>query len=74
MNTSYITHCFTIVVGALLLLGQVQPAFVDPGVVFSNWIGWGSSLAWFGDVLGGLDQNVQNEINAALFSVIFLYT
>lgn len=60
------------IIQTLIFLGamaHVQGAFVDPGVVFETWRGWGTSLAWFGDVLGGFDQGVQDEIINALFSV-----
>ncbi|XP_035702640.1 endo-beta-1,6-galactanase isoform X1 [Folsomia candida] len=59
------------IIQTLIFLGamaHVQGAFVDPGVVFETWRGWGTSLAWFGDVLGGFDQGVQDEIINALFS------
>lgn len=61
-----------IIVVSLASCLRVETAFVDPGVIFSTWAGWGSSLAWFGDVLGGFEQEVQDEINSALFSVCFI--
>jgi hypothetical protein len=48
---------------------KLDAAFIDPDVVFTDWAGWGSSLAWFGDVLGGMPQDVQDEIIDGLFSV-----
>jgi len=54
---------------ALSTLPGNEGAFVDTQVKFSDWQGWGSSLAWFGDVLGGLPQDVQDEIISGLFSV-----
>lgn len=60
-----------IALGCILTSTVVSSAFVDPGVVFSEWEGWGTSLAWFGDILGGMKLDVQNEISSALFSVIF---
>lgn len=60
---------FILVLGAGLL---VNSAFVDPQYrLVDNWTGWGTSLAWFSDVLGGLDQAVQDEMNFAMFSVCF---
>ena len=57
---------------SIIFLGQDSTAyFVDPGsVLVERFEGWGSSLAWFGDVLGGMPQDVQDEITAAFFSVL----
>ncbi len=43
--------------------------FVDPNVRFVKLEGWGTSLAWFGDLLGGMDEDVIQEITTGLFSV-----
>ncbi len=54
----------------LLILGATtEAAFVDPEYKLVEWTGWGTSLAWFSDNLGGFDQAVQDEIYKALFSV-----
>ncbi|ODN00992.1 Endo-beta-1,6-galactanase [Orchesella cincta] len=47
---------------------EIHSAFVDPQAKFTEWTGWGTSLAWFSDALGGLNQDVQDEMNYALFS------
>ena len=46
--------------------------FVDPSIRFVQLEGWGTSLAWFGDLLGGMDEDVIKEITTALFSVLWL--
>jgi hypothetical protein len=61
-------------VPVLSLLERSEGAFVDPGAVLvEGFEGWGSSLAWFGDVLGGMPEEVQDEITQAFFSVHNMY-
>ncbi|CAL8112944.1 unnamed protein product [Orchesella dallaii] len=62
------------IIGSVLLVllcrstTEIHSAFVDPQVKLTEWTGWGTSLAWFSDALGGLNQEVQDEMNYALFS------
>jgi hypothetical protein len=62
-----------VIVIAVTLLGQsidrINSSFVDPQVVYKEWAGWGTSLAWFSDVLGGMPDDVHDEIVDGLFSV-----
>lgn len=63
MKILAITWCY------LILGARSETAFVDPNYKLVEWTGWGTSLAWFSDVLGGMNQDVQDEINYSLFSV-----
>lgn len=53
---------------------HANAAFVDPDFkLVDSWTGWGTSLAWFSDMLGGFDKSVQDKINYDLFSVFELF-
>lgn len=53
-----------------ITLHKVDSAFVDPNVVLQkNFKGWGTSLAWWADVVGGMDQDVFDYVVDNLFSV-----
>lgn len=53
---------------------SVMSAYVDPGVVLQpSFKGWGTSLAWWADVVGGMDQDVFDHVVDALFSVCQSY-
>lgn len=44
--------------------------FVNPRAVFvQEFEGWGTSMAWWADLLGGMPNDVIEEITNALFSV-----
>ena len=49
--------------------------FVDPDVKLVDfWEGWGTSLAWWPDVLGGMPEDVIRKVTEDVFSVAFLST
>lgn len=44
--------------------------FVNPRAVFvKEFDGWGTSMAWWADLLGGMANDVVEEITNAVFSV-----
>lgn len=44
--------------------------FVEPSVVLvEEWEGWGTSLAWWADMLGGMQADVFDYVMDALFNV-----
>ena len=47
--------------------------FVDPDVKLVDfWEGWGTSLAWWPDVLGDMPEDVIMRVTDDVFSVAFL--
>lgn len=60
---------FSLALLSLIFGATTKAAFVDPQYRLVEWTGWGTSLAWFSDNLGGFDQAVMDEINKAFFSV-----
>jgi hypothetical protein len=45
--------------------------FVEPNLPLGNtWEGWGTSLAWWADMLGGMDDSVVDHVTDAFFNVI----
>lgn len=45
-------------------------SFVDPNVVLQpNFKGWGTSLAWWADMVGGMESDVFDYVIDSLFSV-----
>lgn len=60
---------FSLALLSIILGATTEAAFVDPQYRLVEWTGWGTSLAWFSDNLGGFDQTVMDEINKAFFSV-----
>jgi len=58
-------------IGRLAVNGQEPPVFVNPDVVtVRDFEGWGTSLAWWPDVLGHMSDDVIEEVTTALFSVM----
>jgi O-glycosyl hydrolase len=48
---------------------QESTVFVNPNVVvIENFEGWGTSLAWWPDILGAMAEDVITEVTTALFS------
>lgn len=44
--------------------------FVDPKAVFvDSFDGWGTSLCWWPEVLGNMDENIIQNITRSFFSV-----
>ena len=42
--------------------------YVDPSAQFQTWDGWGTSLAWWGNVVGGWNNTMEDEIVEKLFN------
>lgn len=60
------------VFATLAMPQQVQAASVisvDPSAQYADWEGWGTSLAWFGNVIGGWSDAERNAIADKLFSL-----
>ncbi|REE89063.1 galactan endo-1,6-beta-galactosidase [Paenibacillus taihuensis] len=43
-------------------------AVVNPSVQYQTWEGWGTSLAWWANVIGGAPDSVRNDYANKLFS------
>ena len=63
-----------ILIFLLQFLGHVNGQyFVDPDVKLVDfWEGWGTSLAWWPDVLGDMPEDVIRKVTDDVFSVAFL--
>lgn len=62
-----------ICLSATVTHAQEEGSFVDPNIVLQEkFQGWGTSLAWWADMVGGMEPDVIEHVTDALFSVRFI--
>lgn len=49
--------------------GSTYTAIVNPSIQHQTWEGWGTTLAWWANVLGGADTALKNQYADKLFSL-----
>lgn len=70
------TFTFILLAFSLAIISSNSAAqaasFVDPHVILrDNFQGWGTSLAWWADVVGGMESEIVDHVVDAIFSVWF---